>query len=56
MGEQFYCDQVIELENPMQIGTYSYQTKEKQLLGTTIGGNYITVPIIETKVAEPLKE
>lgn len=37
----------------MQIGTYSYQTKEKQLLGTTIGGDYVTVPVIETQKAGP---
>lgn len=44
---QFYCDQVIELVNPKQVGTYTYQTKEREILGTTIGGDWVTVPVIE---------
>lgn len=47
LNGQFYCDQVIELENPKQVGTYNYQTKEREVLGTTIGGNMKTVPVID---------
>jgi hypothetical protein len=39
LNGQFYCDQVVELENPKQVGTYSYQTKEKEVFGTTVGGD-----------------
>ena len=44
---KFYNDQVIDVKNPIQVGTFSYQTKENQVLGTTVGGDYITVPIID---------
>jgi hypothetical protein len=47
LNGQFYCDQVVELEYPKQVGTYSYQTKEKEVLGTTVGGDMKTVPVID---------
>lgn len=47
LNGQFYCDQVVELENPKQVGTYSYQTKEKEVFGTTVGGDMKTVPVID---------
>ena len=47
LNGQFYCDQVIELENPKQVGTYNYQTKEREVLGTTVGGDMKTVPVID---------
>ena len=47
LNGQFYCDQVVELENPKQVGTYSYQTKERKILGTTVGGDMMTVPVID---------
>lgn len=46
LNGQFYCDQVIELDNPKQVGTYKYQTKEREVLGTTVGGDMKTVPVI----------
>jgi hypothetical protein len=47
LNGQFYCDQVVEVEYPKQVGTYSYQTKEKEVLGTTVGGDMKTVPVID---------
>lgn len=47
LNGQFYCDQVIELDNPKQLGTYSYQTKEMLVFGTTVGGEMKTVPVID---------
>lgn len=44
---QFYDDQVVELENPKQVGTYSYQTKEREIFGITLGGDMKTVPVID---------
>lgn len=44
---QFYDDQVVELENPKQVGTYSYQTKEREIFGITLGGGMKTVPVID---------
>ena len=47
LNGSFYCNQVIELEDPIQVGTYSYRTKEREFLGTTIGGDMKTVPAID---------
>lgn len=47
LSGQFYCDQVVELEYPKQVGTYNYQTKEREVLGTTVGGDMKTVPVID---------
>ena len=46
LGENFYTDQIVKMDSPQQVGTYTYQTKQKELLGTTIGGDMITVPVI----------
>lgn len=42
LGEEFYTDQVVEINNPQIIGTYSYMTKDERPL---------KVPVI----AEPRK-
>lgn len=47
LNGQFYCDLVVELENPKQVGTYSYQTQEREVFGTTVGGDMKTVPVID---------
>ena len=33
--------------NPKQVGTYNYQTKEREVFGTTVGGDMKTVPVID---------
>ena len=38
MGENFYSDQVITINNPQRVGTYSY---------TNNGGMPMTVPVLE---------
>ena len=46
LGNNFYTDQIVKKDYPQQVGTYTYQTKQKEILGTTIGGDNITVPVI----------
>ncbi|MCF0203098.1 MAG: VPDSG-CTERM exosortase interaction domain protein [Bacteroidaceae bacterium] len=46
LGNNFYTDQIVKKVYPQQVGTYTYQTKQKEILGTTIGGDNITVPVI----------
>jgi hypothetical protein len=47
LNGQFYCDQVIELEHPKQVGTFKYMTQKREVSGTTVGGNMMTVPVID---------
>lgn len=38
LGENFYSDQIVNVKNPMRIGTYNYTSKS---------GRPMTVPVIE---------
>ncbi len=38
LGENFYSDQIVNIESPQRVGTYSY---------TTNGGMPMTVPVID---------
>ena len=38
LGENYYSDQIITINNPQRVGTYSYTNK---------GGMPMTVPVIE---------
>ncbi len=46
LGEKFYKDQIIKVDAPQQVGTYTYETKQREVLGTTVGGDVVTVPVI----------
>lgn len=41
-GTSFYTDQVVVIERPKVVGTFSYETK---------GGRRLTVPIVEGEIA-----
>ena len=43
LGENFYSDQVITIQNPQRVGTYSYTNK---------GGMPMTVPVIDGNISE----
>lgn len=43
LGENYYSDQVVKMENPQIIGTYSYTNK---------GGRPMTVPVLEGTMEE----
>lgn len=43
LGENYYSDQVVKMENPQIIGTYSYTSK---------GGRPMTVPVLEGTMEE----
>lgn len=43
LGENFYSDQIIKIQNPQRIGTYSY---------TTQGGMPKTVPVLSGQISE----
>lgn len=43
LGENFYSDQIVNIESPQRVGTYSYTNK---------GGIPMTVPVINGSIAK----
>ena len=43
LGENFYSDQIVDIESPQRVGTYSYTNK---------GGMPMTVPVINGSIAK----